>query len=59
MLYRVRNRDGADVRCGPGTAYERVGRLKYGTRVEIDEQKNGWGMIEGGYVYMYFVETVL
>ena len=35
--------NGLNVRTGPGTSYQKIGVLKYGTKIRILEEKNGWG----------------
>ena len=42
---RVTARKGLNVRSGRGTGYEKRGALSYGTRVAVEEEKDGWGRI--------------
>lgn len=39
-----------NVRTGPGTGYERVGRLSTGRTVKVLDSLDGWYQIEAGYV---------
>lgn len=47
---------GLHIRSGPGTDYESVGGLKKGDRVNIIEQKDGWGRISEGWISMTYVK---
>ncbi len=48
--------NGLNIRSGPGTDYESVGGLKKGDRVNIIEQKDGWGRISEGWISMTYVK---
>lgn len=47
---------GLHIRSGPGTDYDSVGGLKKGDRVNITEQKDGWGKIAEGWISMKYVD---
>ena len=53
--YKVNARDGLNVRKGAGTKYAKIGALGYGTIVTVREQRNGWGRIDAGWVYMQYL----
>lgn len=59
--YVMYGNGGLNVRNGPGTSYEKVGRLSEGERVIIYEtQYSGaseWGRIEAGWICMDYVEV--
>jgi len=48
--------NGLHIRSGPGTDYDSVGGLKKGDRVNITEQKDGWGKIAEGWISMKYVK---
>ena len=46
---------GLSLRQGPGTGYARIRYLANGTKVNILEQKDGWGKISDGWISMSYV----
>ena len=46
---------GLSLRQGPGTGYARIRYLANGTKVNILEQKDGWGRISDGWISMTYV----
>ena len=51
----VKAEGGLSLRQGPGTGYARVRYLANGTKVNILEQKDGWGRISDGWISMTYV----
>ena len=51
----VKANGGLSVRQGPGTGYARIRYLANGTKVNILEQKDGWGKISDGWISMSYV----
>ena len=51
----VRADGGLSLRQGPGTGYARIRYLANGTRVNVLEQKDGWGRISDGWISMTYV----
>ena len=52
---KVKAEGGLSVRQGPSTGYARLRYLANGTKVNILEQKNGWGKISDGWICMDYV----
>ena len=42
---KVVNTDGLNVRKGPSTSYESIGKIDQGTKVEVISESNGWSKI--------------
>ena len=47
--------EGLNIRSGPGTGYDKVGTYASGSRVNIQEQINGWGCTDKGWISMKYV----
>ena len=46
-----------NIRKGPGTSYEAVGKYYNGDKVTITETKDGWGKTDKGWISMKYVST--
>ena len=46
-----------NIRKGPGTDYDAVGKYKKGDKVTITETKDGWGKTDKGWVKLSYVNT--
>ena len=46
-----------NIRKGPGTDYDAVGKYKKGDKVTVTESKDGWGKTDKGWISMKYVST--
>nr|MBN1228900.1 SH3 domain-containing protein [Anaerolineae bacterium] len=47
-----------NIRTGPGTQHARAGQYRRGDRVDIFEEKNGWGRTDRGWISLDYIQSM-